>query len=187
MLGIIFIIAIFIFIAVFGLKSNSKSKKTPTAEHFSLLDENGNPVSDPRKAYQPEHFELLDRNGDPIKEPEVKHLEYFCIKDKGYHVSVWPKEQGIGECLQFVIAGINHVDDIDNYLGEFVGTLVADPSNPYDPNAIKILTNDGHRVGYVPKDQTKRVRDFTTIPCSCYCYIGNNNGYHYSCCYVTIK
>jgi hypothetical protein len=143
------------------------------------------------------HRDLLDENGDPIKKPKVEtvigggdsdapiqELRYFCIKDKGYHISVWPKGQRIGDYIDFVIAGINHIADIDNYLGEFEGTLEPEPTNPYDSNAIKILAPDSHLVGYVPKDQTKDVRAFTSLPCCCYCYIGINDGHYFSCCYI---
>lgn len=146
---------------------------------------------------QPMHFDLLDENGDKIQKPQVKivvgggnpnapiqELRYFCIKDKGYHVSVWPKDQRIGDYLEFQIAGLNHVAGINNYLGEFAGTLEPEPTNPYDENAIKILAHDGHRVGYVTKDQTKYVRDFTSLPCPCYCYIGCNEDHYFSCCYI---
>ena len=115
----------------------------------------------------------------------VQELKYFCVKDKGYHISVWPKDQCIGDCLQFPIAGLTYVEDIDDYLGELVATLEADPTNPYDANAIKIVAHDGHRIGFVPKDQTKFVRDFTLLPCKCYCYIGVNDSAYFSCCYIT--
>ena len=117
----------------------------------------------------------------------VQKLKYFCVKDKGYHVSVWPKDQLIGDYQEFNIAGLSHRDNIDNYLGECVGTLESEPTNEYDPNAIKVLAHDGHHVGYVPKDQTKYVREFTTLPCPCYIYIGNNDGLYFSDCYVTRK
>jgi hypothetical protein len=149
-------------------------------------------------AEQPTHFDLLDDNGDPIKEPKVKivigggdsnahikELQYFCIKDKGYHVSVWPKDQGIGDYLEFPIAGITHGEHVDEHLGEFAATLEPEPTNPYDQNAIKIVTSEGHRVGYVHKDQTAYVRDFTTLPCRCYCYIGTNDGMYFTDCYIT--
>ena len=34
----------------------------------------------------------------PVGSPDgenapIQELQYFCIKDKGYHVSVWPKNQ----------------------------------------------------------------------------------------------
>ena len=117
----------------------------------------------------------------------VQKLRYFCIKDKGYHVSVWPKDQdfqGI-DYVEFPIAGITHGEHVDDHIGEFAATLEPEPTNPYDQNAIKIVTHEGHRIGYVPKDQTQYVRDFTTLPCRCYCYIGNNDGIYFSDCYIT--
>jgi hypothetical protein len=146
------------------------------------------------------HFDLLDDNGAPIKNSKVKvvvgggdsdapvqELQYFCIKDKGYHVTVWPKDYDQFDIVEFNIAGMSHRDNIDGYLGELKGTLEAEPTNAYDPNAIKVLAPDGHHVGYVPKDMTAEVRNNFTLPCSCYCYIGNNNGTYYSDCYILCK
>lgn len=156
--------------------------------------------NEPAQQEQPTNFDLLDNNGDPIKEPKVKivigggdsnapirELHYFCIKDKGYHVSVWPKDQGYQgvDYIEFSIAGITHGEHVDDHLGEFAATLEPDPANPYDQNAIKIVTREGHRVGYVPKDQTQYVRDFITLPCRCYCYIGTNDGHYFTDCYIT--
>ena len=102
---------------------------------------------EPKKQAQqpkvPKHFDLLDENGDPLpptprQEPEVKSLRYFCIKDSGYNVTVWPKDQRMGDYLEFTIAGLNHRDN-SKYLGEFTGYLEAEPTNDYDPNAIKSL------------------------------------------------
>ena len=149
-------------------------------------------------AEQPTHFDLLDDNGDPIpssddrarssacSEATIRSLRYFCIKDKGYHVSVWPKEQGFQgvDYIEFNIAGITHGENIDDHLGEFVATLEPDPTNPYDSQAIKIIIND-HRIGYVPKDMTDEVRTFAQLPCTCYCYIGQHDGTYFTDCYIT--
>lgn len=136
---------------------------------------------------QPIHFDLLDDNGNPLpNEPVVQELQYFCIKDKGYHATVWPKDNRIGEAIEFTIAGMSYRDDIDDYLGEHVGTLEAEPTNEYDPNAIKILAEDGHHVGYVPKDMTSEIRKSTTLPCTCYFYIGKNAGTYFSDCYIRL-
>ena len=155
-------------------------------------------------AEQPTHFDLLDDNGDQIpssddrtrssvntvsadSEAATQSLRNFCIKDKGYHVSVWPKDQGYQgvDYIEFNIAGITHGEHINEHLGEFDAILEPDPTNPYDQNAIKIVTSEGHRIGYVPKDQTQYVRDFTTLPCRCYCYIGTNDDMYYTDCYIT--
>ena len=141
-----------------------------------------------QQSQQPIRFDLLDDNGNPLpNEPVVHELQYFCIKDKGYHVTVWPKDQGMQnlDYIEFDIAGMSYRENIDEYLGEHVGTLEAEPTNPYDANAIKILAEDGHHVGYVPKDMTGAVRDFATLPCTCYFYIGNNDGIYYSDAYIS--
>ena len=140
----------------------------------------------PSQSQQPIHFDLLDENGNTLKEPVIQELQYFCIKDKGYHVTVWPKDNRIGEVLEFTIAGMSYRDDIDDYLGEHVGTLEPEPTNPYDANAIKILAEDGHHVGYVPKDMTAEVRKSATLPSTCYFYIGENDGTYFSDCYIKL-
>lgn len=117
----------------------------------------------------------------------VQKLKYFCVKDKGYHISVWPKDQSFLDIVEFNIAGMSHRDNIDDYLGEFKGTLEAEPTNAYDPNAIKVLAHDGHHVGYVPKDMTDEIRKESTLPCSCFCYIGENDGTYFSDCYILRK
>ena len=117
----------------------------------------------------------------------VQELKYFCIKDKGYHVTVWPKDYNHFDMVRFNIAGIEYRDNIDEYLGESVGVLEAEPTNPYDPNAIKILAHDGHHVGYVPKDMTAEVRKVANLPCPCFFYIGKRNGIYFSDCYIPKK
>lgn len=116
----------------------------------------------------------------------VQELQYFCIKDKGYHTSVWPRGHHETDVEQFSIAGITYVDDITDYLGEFQGTLAADPDNPYDHNAIEVLAPDGHHVGYVPKNMTSTIRRYATLPCPCYCYIGMNGSTLFSYCYIVL-
>lgn len=165
---ILFIIAVclLVYAVKVSRKNREESEKYQTAE-------------------TPTHFDLLDDNGDP--DAPAQELRYFCVKDKGYHVSVWPKDQGIPDLdyIEFNIAGITHGEHIDDHLGEFVATLDPDPANPYDAKAIKILASNGDRVGYVPKDMTDEIRAFTQMPCKCYCYIGINNGTYYSCCYIS--
>ena len=149
---------------------------------------------------QPSYFNILDDNGDPIGTPIIKiiigggdsdapvqELQYFCVKDKGYHVSVWPKDYSQFDIVEFNIASMSHRDNIDDYLGEFKGTLEAEPTNEYDPNAIQVLAVDGHHVGYVPADMTSEIRDNATLPCQCFCYIGENDGVYFSDCYIPIR
>ena len=129
-----------------------------------------------------------DTQQDNSNSPVVEDLKYFCTKDSGYYVSVWPKGQQTGNFLEFDIAGMTYREGIEKYMGEYEGTLEPEPTNPYDANAIKILAHDGHHVGYVPKDMTIRVREFTTLPCKCFFYISNyydSEGTHYySDCFI---
>lgn len=181
---ILFIIAVCLLVYAVKVSRGNKeeSEKQKTAEqptHFDLLDDNGDPIpsSDDRYRASAPHS---------IHEHSVQRLRYFCIKDKGYHVSVWPKDQGFQgvDYIEFNVAGITHGEHIDDHLGEFVATLELDQANPYDAQAIKILASNGDRVGYVPKDMTGDIRDFTQLPCKCYCYIGVNNGTYYTDCYI---
>jgi hypothetical protein len=57
------------------------------------------------------------------------------------------------------IAGISHRQNIKSYVGNLDCALVPEPSNEYDPNAIKIIAEDGHHLGYVAEYQTDMVRD----------------------------
>ena len=124
-------------------------------------------------------------------EPVVKELNYFCTKDSGYYFSVWPKIKGLEriDYLSFEIAGMTYRDRIMLYIGEHVGTLKAEPTNPYDHNAIKVHAEDGYNVGYVPRNMTEEVRKFATLPCRCYFFIGNyydsEGSHYYSSCYIS--
>ena len=105
----------------------------------------------------------------------VQELKFFCVKDKGYHVSVWPKDQGYEglDYVEFQIAGISHYKATAmKHLGESLAILAAEPDNPYDSNAIRILTSDWQLLGYVPRDMTDEIRRHTSLSCPCFIYIG---------------
>ena len=184
----VFIIFLIIIIAVAVLFFHQNKK--PVEQQESELSVNNQ---------QPTHFDMLDENGESVKQPKkikvaagandsdapIQELQYFCIKDKGYHVTVWPKDYNHYDMVRFNIAGIEYRDNIDEYLGESVGVLEAEPTNPYDPNAIKILAHDDHHVGYVPKDMTAEVHKVANLPCPCFFYIGKRNGIYFSDCYIT--
>lgn len=105
---------------------------------------------------------------------EVQELKFFCIKDKGYHVSVWPKDVYQPDFIEFEIAGITHHADVAmKHLGESMALLVAEPDNPYDPNAIRVMTSDWKLLGYVPRDMTDIIHEHTSgSTCPCFIYIG---------------
>ena len=59
------------------------------------------------------------------------------------------------------IAGINRREGIDRYVGRVDCALVPEPDNEFDPEAIKIVADDRHDLGYIPADQTAFVRSLT--------------------------
>ena len=186
----IFIIIVFAAIAfvVFrkpNERQNSNSVGTQQqAMHFDLLDDDGNPIKEDAPISATSQSKVKVVIGGGKSDAPVQKLKYFCIKDKGYHTSVWPKDYDQFDIVEFNIAGMSHRDNIDDYLGECVGTLEPEPTNEYDPNAIKVLAHDGHHLGYVPKDMTDEIRDNATLPCQCFCYIGENDGVYFSDCYI---
>ena len=190
---ILFVIAVCLL--VFAVKVLRRNKENPAKSqteeaptHFDLLDDDGNPInSSDDRFLSSEAPHIRVPVGSPNGENAPIHeLKYFCVKDKGYHVSVWPKNQPTGGYIEFSIAGISYCGDLTDYLGEFIAILDPDPSNPYDANAIKILAPNGHHVGYVPRNFTDAVRDVSHLPCSCYAYIGENGGTYFSDCYIKI-
>ena len=174
-MGIVFLIVLAIGLAVYAIQVRKKNEQSSHPMHFDLLDDNGAPIKNSK-------VKVVIGDGD--SDAPVQELQYFCIKDKGYHVTVWPKDHDQFDIVEFNIAGMSHRDNIDNYLGECVGTLEPEPTNEYDPNAIKVLAPDGHHLGYVPKDMTSEVRNNSTIPCQCFCYICENDGVYFSDCYI---
>ena len=71
------------------------------------------------------------------------------------------------------IAGINYQQDIDRYIGRVNCVLVPEPDNEYDPDAIKIVAEDRHHLGYIPSGQTNLVCSLTAneFPYRCTAFI----------------
>ena len=71
------------------------------------------------------------------------------------------------------IAGINHRQGISRYLGRVECALVPEPDNEYDPDAIKIVAEDRHHLGYIPSGQTDLVCFLTAneFPYRCTAFI----------------
>lgn len=125
-----------------------------------------------RSQKEPELQQVSQKtSGNP--NAKVQELKFFCIKDKGYHVSVWPKDVYQPDFIEFEIAGITHYADVAmKHLGESMALLVAEPDNPHDPNAIRVMTSDWQLLGYVPRDMTNTIREQVSLSCPCCVYIG---------------
>ena len=121
---------------------------------------------------------------DTNSDSNTVELHMFSYTERGYYFNVWPKVDGVHSYVEFYIAGVGYRSGIDNHLGEFVGRLVPEPNNPYDPNAIRIQAPDGTHLGYVPKDRTNEVRAYTSLPCTCCCFIARRGDKYITCCYI---
>ena len=91
------------------------------------------------------------------------------------------------------IAGINHRQGINRYIGRVECALVPEPQNEYDPNAIKVVASDRHHLGYIPSDMTDFVRSMAgeEFPMRCACFIDEVedefDGHKFYVGYVYIK
>lgn len=70
---------------------------------------------------------------------------------------------------EFSIAGMMYRDmkKIAKCEGLSYARLVAEPTNEYDPNAIKVIHESNVHVGYIPREDTAIVRDIVTLPYDC--------------------
>jgi len=98
----------------------------------------------------------------------------------GTYSGPWPEKRADGGYLSLYdnlrilkVAGINHRKDIGNYTGRLEVALVPEPTNQFDPNAIKIVAEDSHHLGYIEAHQTDFVRSLAldTFPYRCMCFI----------------
>ena len=91
------------------------------------------------------------------------------------------------------IAGINHRQGISRYVGRVECALVPEPDNEYDPDAIKIVAEDRHHLGYIPSGQTEMVCWMTAneFPYRCTSFIeaheDETDGHKFFVGYVYIK
>lgn len=80
------------------------------------------------------------------------------------------------------VAGINFRRGIKDLAGTtFDATLVAEPTNKHDPNAIKIVSFDGRQLGYIPADETEDVRQFISgdLPHPCRVHVDEGEEENY--------
>lgn len=91
------------------------------------------------------------------------------------------------------IAGINHRQGISRYVGRVECALVPEPTNEFDPDAIKVVAEDSHHIGYIPSNQTDFVRSLTAneFPYRCTAFIHDaedeDDGHRFFVGHVYIK
>lgn len=122
-----------------------------------------------------EHDDLLAnarqlmRQGEALIQAELAGKDTIrdAILSNSYS-GPWPERRDDGGWLSVFdnlrilkIAGINRREGIDRYAGRVDCALVPEPDNEFDPEAIKVVADDRHHLGYVPADQTAFVRSLT--------------------------
>ena len=118
---------------------------------------------------------------EALKQAELvgDHLTVTAINNGTYNGPL-PERRADGGWLSiydnlriFKIAGINHRQGISRYVGRVECALVPEPENEYDPDAIKIVAEDRHNLGYIPSGQTDLVCSLTAneFPYRCTAFI----------------
>ena len=126
-------------------------------------------------------------------------LTMDSIKRNDYHGPL-PERRDDGGWLSIYdnlrilkIAGINHRQGISRYVGRVECALVPEPENEYDPDAIKVVAEDRHHLGYIPSGQTEMVCWLTAneFPYRCTAFIeaceDETDGHKFFVGYVYIK
>ena len=124
---------------------------------------------------------------------------YEALLDNAYD-GPWPEERAGGGYLSLYdnlrilkISGINYRQGINRYTGRVMCALVPEPDNEFDPDAIKIVAEDRHHLGYIPTEQTDFVRSMTgnTFPYRCEAHIyeaeNEDDGHNFFYGFVYIK
>ena len=96
--------------------------------------------------------------------------------DAGTYDGPLPERRGDGGWLSIYdglrilsIAGINHRQNINRYTGRNTVAIVPESKNEFDPNALKVIAEDGHHLGYVSRDHQEMVRSWSRERWPYYC------------------
>lgn len=114
------------------------------------------------------------------------HLTVSAIESNTYNGPL-PEPRGDGGWLS------NHRQGISRYVGRVECALVPEPDNEFDPDAIKIVAEDRHHLGYIPSGQTEMVCWLTAneFPYRCTAFIeaceDETDGHKFFVGYVYIK
>ncbi len=111
-----------------------------------------------------------------IQAAETGHDDVHQQIEDGTYTGPWPERRNDGAWTSIFddlrilsIAGINHRQAISHYKGRNTVALVPEPKNEFDPNAIKVIAEDGHHLGYIQRHQTEMVRSWAHDKFPKYC------------------
>ena len=111
-----------------------------------------------------------------IQAGEADHDDVHKQIEEGTYTGPLPERRSDGAWTSIFddlrilsIAGINHRSNIVRYKGRNMIALVPEPTNKFDPDAIKVVAEDGHHLGYIRRDQTQMVRSWARDKFPFYC------------------
>ena len=174
---------------------------------FVIMSQNGEPTATQmelaEKMYGPKSidFEMECAKIEAlIQAAEAGHDDVHQQIEDGTYKGPWPEHRGDGAWTSIFddlrilsIAGINHRQNISHYKGRNTVALVPDPKNEFDPNAIKVIAEDGHHLGYIQRHQTEMVRSWAhdKFPHYCICMIqehdDEDDGHRFYTGYIYFK
>ena len=148
-----------------------------------------------------EKTRLLAQQGEAMIQANLSGHDIVAMAiNTGSYTGPLPEKRSDGGWLSIFenlrilkIAGINHRPNISRYIGRVQCALVPEPTNEYDTNAIKIVAEDSHHLGYIPSDMTDFVRSLTAneFPYRCTAFIDEHeddmDGHRFFVGFVYIK
>ena len=182
LLVILSILTIAIVFVVKNSKANKEEEKQPTPPESSTTVSKGPSdeelIANANKlAAMGEALQQAKAHGDKKTVQAILNMTYTGPlpekKKDGTYTQIYKNY------LRFKIAGINYRKGIGDYEGKFIGEVVPEPTNQYDPNAIKIVHQDGKHLGYVPAEDTAQLREWVKnkFPYKCYGEIFQDEDY----------
>jgi len=165
----VFVVCVIIFMVfIFMGNSNHEEVQKEIAESMYGGAQDDVPVIDVEKECA--RIEALIQSSEAGRDDVHQQIE------DGTYTGPWPERRGDGAWTSIFddmrilsIAGINHRQGIVRYKGRNMAALVPEPGNEFDPNAIKVVAEDGHHLGYIHRDQTDMVRSWACNKFPHYC------------------
>ena len=187
---IIFAIIVFA-ICLYGSRKNEsieQIQKRLAKEKYANDQKVDNLQDDTRRIQAVIQAEIV---GDMLTMDSIKRNDYHGPlperRDDGGWLSIYDNLRILK------IAGINHRQGISLYVGRVECALVPEPENEFDPDAIKVVAEDRHHLGYIPSGQTEMVCWLTAneFPYRCTAFIeaceDETDGHKFFTGYVYIK
>lgn len=164
--GLFIVCVIILVIFILSTKNDNKTYEQIQREVAGIVD----------KPKEVDYEQLCKRVEVMIQAEVVGDVATTNAVNNGIYRGPWPEARADGGYLSIydnlrilAIAGLNHVPGIKSYTGRINAALVPDPKNEYDHNAIKVVAEGGHQIGFIKRDQTEMVRSWVGDQFPHYC------------------